>query len=172
MIMQRHRNQELLKSEEIRKTKLWPQLLPIENKRELMQHKGTLPQKLEKSSSALVQLTRNILCFQYLHQMQCKRAEAGLCSSQEHFQTFGRTGCAMEGFSVLALSKATPLIYHSCSIYLYLVSASLPYYVQFIFKSVLFPLVGIQELFCAFSISAPTEKHLKKDQRCQRFFQC
>lgn len=69
--------------------------------------------------------------------MQPRRAEDGLCSFQERFQTFGRTGCAMEGFSVLALSKATPVIYHSCSIYLYLVNTSLPYYVQFIFKAVL-----------------------------------
>lgn len=95
--------------------------------------------------------------------MQPRRAEDGLCSSQEHFQTFGRrTGRAMEGFSVLALSKATPLIYHSCSIYLYLVNSSLPYYIQLIFKSVLFPLVGIQELFHAFSTSAPATKHPKK----------
>lgn len=136
MITQGHHNQELLKSEEIRKTKLWPQLLPVENKRELMQHKGTPTSKIREKCSALVQLARNILYFQYLHQMPPTRAEDGLCSSQEDLQTFGRrTGCVMEGFSVLAMSKATPLIYHSCLIYLYLVNASLPYYIQFIFKS-------------------------------------
>lgn len=112
MITQGHHNQELLKSEEIRKTKLWPQLLPVENKRELMQHKGTPTSKIREKCSALVQLARNILYFQYLHQ-KCNPQEQRMAYvlPRKTSKLLGEEQ-VVEGFSVLAMSKATPLTYH------------------------------------------------------------
>lgn len=174
MITQGHCNQELLKSEEIRKTKLWPQLLPIENKRELMQHKGTPTSKIREK----------MLCLGSVNQKQsfCISSICIKCSPDEQRMAYvlprntskllgEEQVVPWKGFRCWPCQRQHHWFITAVLIYLYLGNTSLPYYINCIFKSVLFPRVGIQELFHAFSTSASAAKYPKKGQRCQRLFQ-
>lgn len=99
-----------------------------------MQHRRTSISKTIESYSALVQAES--FCISNIC-IKCNPEEQGAANVPSN--TLERMGHAIKEFSVPALSKAIPLNYYSCFIYLYIMDAFFLYHMQLTSKSVTFP---------------------------------